>query len=329
MRVAFLGLGLIGGSIARALAADSTRDEPLGDGAGWELAAWSPDGNGPHAALAAGVIGRAATSIVEAVAGARLIVLAAPPLACLDLLDSLAGAGNLPPGAIVTDVSSTKATIVARAAALGIPFVGGHPMAGLEKSGFDAADAGLFVGRPWVVTVARTSETGSGASTPPPTPRDGVDLVFRLARACGANPIVMTPDEHDAAVAGISHLPLIVAAALVEAVAGPAAGVERGDWPTARALSASGWASVTRLARGDVSMATGIAATNSRAIAERLRDLETVIAAWRADIEAGNRARIGARFAAARRTLERSDAEAGDGIEYPARAADHADGPDS
>ena len=302
MRIAFLGLGLIGGSIARALAADATRDEPLGDGTAWELTAWTPDGHGPRAALAAGVIGLAATTIAEAVEGADLVVLAAPPLACMDLLDALAGRGRLAPGAFVTDVASTKTEIADRAAALDIPFVGGHPMAGLEKTGFDAADAGLFIGRPWVIT-----EPVFAASPRVSASREGVEVVARLARACGANPIFMTPADHDAAVAGISHLPLIVAAALVEAVVGPAGGADRVDWPAAQALSATGWASVTRLARGDVAMATGIAATNGAAIANRLRDLEAVITAWRSDLETGDRATIEARFAAARARLEASD----------------------
>ena len=295
MRIAFLGLGLIGGSIARAMAADSVRDEPLGDGGPWELTAWTPDGHGPRAALAAGVIAAAAGSAAEAIEGADLVVLAAPPLDCLGLLDGLAGHGGLAAGAFVTDVASTKTEIVARAAALGVPFIGGHPMAGLEKSGFAAADPGLFLGRPWVVTATDS------------TPDAGIELVVRLARSTGADPIVMTPAEHDAAVAGISHLPLIVAAALVESVVGPAGGADRPDWPAARALSATGWASMTRLARGDVSMATGIAATNGAAIAERLRDLEAVIAAWRADLEHGDRATMESRFTAARATLVASE----------------------
>ena len=83
MRVALLGMGLIGGSIARALAAETNRDEPLGDGSAWEVSAWTPDGRGPRAAVAVGTIRAAASSMGEAVDGAELVILAAPPLAPL------------------------------------------------------------------------------------------------------------------------------------------------------------------------------------------------------------------------------------------------------
>ena len=85
----------------------------------------------------------------------------------------------------------------------------------------------------------------------------------------------MTADEHDRLVAAISHLPLVLSAALVEAVAGPI-GDPRPDWPAAEALAAGGWASMTRLARGDVEMGAGIAATNAAEIAARLRDVRAV-----------------------------------------------------
>ena len=95
----------------------------------------------------------------------------------------------------------------------------------------------------------------------------------------------MTAAAHDAAVAGISHLPLVLAAALVEAVAG-----ERADGPatTGRpraALAAGGWRDMTRLARGDVAMGAGIAATNAPALAARIRDLSAVLETWLAELE--------------------------------------------
>ena len=94
----------------------------------------------------------------------------------------------------------------------------------------------------------------------------------------------MTADEHDALVAAISHMPLVLSAALVEAVAGPV-GDPRPDWPAAEALAAGGWASMTRLARGDVEMGAGIAATNAAEIAARLRDVRAVIDGWLADLD--------------------------------------------
>ncbi len=116
------------------------------------------------------------------------------------------------PEAVVTDVASTKTLIMERAAAHGIRFVGGHPMAGKETSGFGAASAGLFAGRPWVVIAARAAGG------------DAIERVESMVRATGARPVRMDAAAHDAAVAAISHLPLVAAAALVEVAAGAPGG---------------------------------------------------------------------------------------------------------
>jgi prephenate dehydrogenase len=241
-----------------------------------------------------GAVDRAAAGVAAAVEVADVILLAAPPAACLGLLDDLAGPyrGTLG-AALVTDVASTKGAIVEHARSLGLRFVGGHPMAGLETSGYGAARSDLFVDRPWVVV------PGTAA------PAD-VEAVESIARACRARPVRMAADVHDEAVAAISHLPLVVAAALVEAVAG-SPDVPRADWPAARTLVASGWRDTTRLARGDVAMGAGIAATNAAAIARRLRDLQAVLDAWLADLEhdgGPNGERIERRLRAARSALE-------------------------
>lgn len=260
MLVAVLGFGLIGGSIARAV-----RDPAVASVV--HLVAWSPTGRGPDAAVADGILDAAASSPVEAITGADLIVLAAPPLDCLDLLDGLGGPWRaaVAPEAVITDVASTKGAIVERADALGLRFVGGHPMAGREVAGYAASTAELFHDRPWVVV------PGALATV------DDVRRVEWLARACGAVPVAMTADAHDAAVAGTSHLPLVLSAALVQAVT--AGGLEPD-------LTAGGWRDMTRLARGDVTMGTGIAATNGPALASRIRDLLDVLEAWLEDLEA-------------------------------------------
>jgi prephenate dehydrogenase len=295
MRIAFLGLGLIGGSVARALrAGDEARSGPFHGAA---LVAWSPSGAGPRAAAAAGVVNAAADSAEAAVAGADLVILAAPPLEVLGLLDDLAGRlrSSLAPGALLTDVASTKGAIVARAAERGLRFVGGHPMAGRETTGFGAASADLLHDRPWAVV-----PDGAAAAD--------VETVEALARACGARPLRLSAAAHDAATAAVSHLPLVVAAALVEAVVGPPPGPARPDWPAAAQLAATGWRDMTRLARGDVAMSAGILATNGQFIAAELRALRAAIDGWLAELdrdggpEAG---RLAARFAAARDRLER------------------------
>jgi prephenate dehydrogenase len=253
MRLAFLGLGLIGGSIARAV---------LAAGDNHTVRAWTPDGAGPAAAGTDGVT--ACATAEDAVRDADLVVLAAPPLACLDLLDDLAGrlAPVLPRDAVITDVASTKVAIGARADALDLRFVGGHPLAGRETSGYETADPDLFRDRPWVIV---PGARGDGAAQ---------DRVLAIVAACGARPQVMRAVDHDAAVAAISHAPLVLSAALVEAIARGA------DWPAARGLAAGGWASMTRLARGDARMGAGILATNGAATAERLTAVRAVLDEW-------------------------------------------------
>ena len=289
MRLALLGLGLIGGSVARAAHA-----------AGWHVAAWTPSGAGPRVALEQGAIDVAAGTLREAVRGSDLVVLAAPPRACLELLDTLRGLAPdvLRPDAVISDVASTKALLVERAAALGLRYVGGHPMAGRETSGFEAGSADLFRDRPWVVV--------------PPVPGDeaAVARVEELARGCGARPLRMTAAEHDVAVATISHLPLVVAAALVEAVAGGPGEPVPAGWPAAATLAASGWAGATRLARGDPAMGAGIAATNAAQVAAGVRAIRERLDQWLLLLEAGvgegppDEAALRERFAAARARLE-------------------------
>ncbi len=289
MHVGFLGFGLIAGSIARAVRANPAT-------ADWTMAAWSPSGDGPRRAATEGVTDVAVTGPEAVLAGADLVVLAAPATACLALIDLLAGPWRdlLPAGAVVTDVASTKADLVERADAVGLRFVGGHPMAGREMAGYAAAEAGLFVDRPWVLV--------PGAHA---TPSD-IDRVADLARACSAQVVVMDAAAHDRAVAGISHLPLVVAAALVEAVVG-AAGAPGGDWPVAAGLAAGGWHDMTRLARGDPRMGAAIVATNAPALAARLRDFRVVLDTWLAELDRADgpdEAAIAARLEAARAMLE-------------------------
>jgi prephenate dehydrogenase len=167
-------------------------------------------------------------------------------------------------------------------------------MAGRETSGYAAAVADLFTGRPWVVVPAVPADVQATVA------------VETLAVACGARPVRLGPDEHDRAVAAISHLPLVLAAALVEAVAG-ADSTEPGSWPLARSLAASGWRDMTRLARGDVAMGAGIVATNARELATRIRAMRDVLDGWLEELErrdGPDEHRLAARLQAARDRLE-------------------------
>jgi prephenate dehydrogenase len=260
-RIAFLGFGLIGGSIALALREAGSRAH---------IAAWTPGGAGPREGRRRELIDVAPSDAAATVDGAGLVILAGPPLAILDSLRDLAGPlrAGLAPDVTITDVASTKALIVAMAEDLALPFVGGHPMAGRESTGVASATADLFLDRPWVVVAADgTAERHS-------------DRVDALARAVGARPVRMAPLDHDLAVAAISHVPLIAAAALVESAAADAPA-----WDAARPLAAGGWRDMTRLARGDVGMGAGIIATNARAIAGQLRAYRDAIDSWLADLD--------------------------------------------
>src|SRR5262249_37169668 len=155
----------------------------------WTIAAWTPTGAGPAIARAEELIDEASDSPGRAIHDADLVVIAAPPLAALELVDELAGplAADLAPDAVVTDVVATKGAIVERAESVGLRCVGGHPMAGREVGTFDAARAELFSGRPWVVIPASTARPGDR------------ERVATFVEACGAIPVAMSAADHDTA----------------------------------------------------------------------------------------------------------------------------------
>jgi prephenate dehydrogenase len=179
MRVAIVGTGLIGTSVARATAR-------RGD----DVVGWDPDGD----VLARSAVAPAA-SLEEAVAGADLVVVAAPIAALPSTVAAvLAASGE----ATVTDVGSTKASVVT--AAEGSPrFVGGHPIAGSETRGPDNASAGLFEGATWFLTPV--------AQTDPARHR----LVHGFVSDLGATPVAIDADAHDRLVAMTSHVPHVLA----------------------------------------------------------------------------------------------------------------------
>lgn len=248
MRLAILGLGLMGGSLGLSL------------GEGWEVVGWDRDAEAIAQALTRGAIGRGAASAAEAVADAQLVCLAVPVLAVPELLTAIAP--HLGADAVVTDLASTKAQVCAWAAEAlpRTPFVGGHPMAGSERSGIAHARGDLLAGATYVLTPAATS-----------TP-EALARVVHLARAAGARVHVMPPEAHDADVALVSHLPFLLSTALA-AIAGDDA-----RWPAASRLAASGFRDVSRLASGDVAMHRDICLSNAAAIAPRLREASRLLA---------------------------------------------------
>jgi prephenate dehydrogenase len=214
-RVAIVGLGLVGGSLARAL----TRRGYRVTGIDWPLVV--------RRALATGAIARGATR-AEAAASADLVVLAAPPATNLRLLRRLSRVA--PPDLALTDVSSVKREIVGEARRLGLRgFVGGHPMAGTEKRGFAASAAGLFAGATWWLVPSSDARANR--------------LVRRVVRDAGARPVATDAAGHDRVMAFLSHAPQVVAWALRDAA--------RGDRVARRHLrrAGPGFRDMTRLAR--------------------------------------------------------------------------------
>ena len=220
MRVALLGFGLIGGSIARALHAG-------GRAPGGRVGGMDADGVAPAGAEDA-VLTRPPPTPARAIDGADLVVLAAPPLDCLATSTSWADRWRVAPARRRGHGRREhQGAIVERRRTRACAFVGGHPMAGREATGFEAADA-------------TCSAAGRGSSCAGAGRGDAdVDRVEALAVACGARPVRMRAAEHDLAVARSATCRSCSSAALVEAVAGPRARGRTGR--RAAALAAGGW----------------------------------------------------------------------------------------
>ena len=245
-RIAIVGTGLIGGSIGLATRAG----EP-----DTEVVAFDADPAALEAALEKGAATEAASDPGGAVEGADLIVLATPVDVISDLCDQVAEAVSAE--AVVTDVGSAKERVVERGAAvLGDRFVGGHPMAGSERHGIQAAEADLFRDAWWILTP--TPETSSRAYS----------AVTDLVATVGARPVALEPAIHDALVARLSHVPQLAASAIVEVAA------TAGDRESLLGLAGNGFRDVTRIAASDPKLWVAILRTNSRSVLEALRGLE-------------------------------------------------------
>lgn len=257
--VAIVGIGLIGGSLGMALRQRKLARRVLG----------LPRREATiHEALSVGAIDEG-TLEFSRVREAELVVLAPPVLSIPPLVEALAP--YLSSGAIVTDVGSTKAELMRVLDPLlppGVDLVGGHPMAGSEKGGVLAGRADLFEGAVWVLTRA------------PRTRPESLARLSELAVRLGARCVEMEPEFHDDAVARISHLPHVVAAALAEA-----AGAGSLPPEVLRLLVAGGFKSTTRVAASPPEMWRDICLTNRDAILSALTDFEAALARFRAGLE--------------------------------------------
>ena len=223
-------------------------------------------------ALVRGSISREAEALADAVYGADIVVLATPIQVLPAVMDAIAP--HLSPHTVVTDVASTKAQVMRWAAGHlpGVTFIGGHPMAGSEKTGLDAATPNLFQRATYCIVA------------PPGAPAQALERVKGMAVAVGAAPLVLEADEHDYLVAGISHLPLLVAVVLVRAVAGDS------TWPAMRRLASTGFRDTSRLASGSPELGRDMCLTNKDTILAWLERFRHELDQLRCIIEEGDNA---------------------------------------
>lgn len=281
MRMALIGAGLIGGSAAAALRAAGCVSHVTG---------FDHDERALAQGLALGVLDRAAAGVAQAVADADLVLLAVPVGAMRAVLREVAAAAQA--RAIVTDVGSTKASVIAAARAELAPaigpgfarFVPAHPIAGGELPGIEHADAALFRGR-WLITTP-VAESDAGA----------LATVEALWRATGAEVTRMSADEHDRIFAAVSHLPHLLAFALVAQIAAAP------DAQRMLGFAGAGFRDFTRIAASCPAMWRDIALANRSALSAALAGHRRLLDELQRALDAGDGEGLARVFELASRT---------------------------
>jgi prephenate dehydrogenase len=242
-RVAIVGLGLLGGSLGLALKKAGFTGRIVG---------YARRDETRQQALRAGAVDEGFANVNEAVLGADLVILATPVAVILDHLPRLQP--HLSPQALITDVGSTKRRICALAAEFytqGPLFLGGHPMAGKERSGLENADAQLFENARYVLTPIKPKDLNDAR----------VQAFRALVTTIGARPLTTDPASHDLAVAYLSHLPQLLSSGLASLIDEKHAADE-----LILEVAASGFRDVTRLADSPYSVWRDICLTNTENI---------------------------------------------------------------
>jgi len=271
-RLCIIGVGLIGGSLARILREKGEVGEVVGIGRGEDNL---------QRAVELGVIDRFETDPVAGVADADLVFLATPVCSIAPILARIAP--HLAPGCIVTDGGSVKGEIVATCEALmpaGTYFVGGHPIAGTENSGVEASFATLYQRRRCIITPTTSSD------------QTAIEKVVRMWELAGSEVVLMDVEKHDRVLAAISHLPHMVAYALVNAVGG----YDRFE-ESILSYSAGGFRDFTRIASSDPVMWRDIALMNREGVLEMMDFFARYFAELRELVERGDSAGLEAFFA--------------------------------
>lgn len=258
-RIAIIGLGLMGGSLALALKESGDIEaEIIGYSRRSETVVRAKDGQ---------LIDMAADDLASAVQAASLVIIATPVMAIREVMKDISG--HLSRGCVVTDVGSTKVKVMEWADEYlphNVDFIGGHPMAGKETSGVDEADPNLFRGCVYCLTPA------PGASS------EGVQKLEEILRSIGAKPFLIDARAHDRLVAGVSHLPMLLSAAFVSST------VSSPSWPEMAKLASRGYQDLSRLASGNPDMNRDICLSNREEIVywidcyiEGLKELRSLV----------------------------------------------------
>jgi arogenate dehydrogenase (NADP+) len=241
MNIGIVGLGLIGGSLGLDLRA-----------LGYQVLGVSRQEQTCNRAVERGVVDDASVHLTL-LAAADIIFICTPIAAIAPTVEQLIP--HLSSDAVITDVGSVKTAVVEQVASQWPNFVGGHPMAGTADSGIDAALSGLFAEKPYVLTPVAT------------TPTSAVKQVEEIVRSLNARLYYCRPEDHDRAVAWISHLPVMVSASLIDACISE---TDRTVLELAQQLASSGFRDTSRVGGGNPELGLMMARYNRKSLLRSL-----------------------------------------------------------
>jgi arogenate dehydrogenase (NADP+) len=262
MQIGIIGLGLIGGSLGLDLRSQGHNV--------WGL---SRNQSTCDRAKSIGAVDHAVLSLSEIknLAQTEVIFICTPINAILDTIAAIAPALNS--STILTDVGSVKSAIIPKAQKLHPRFIGGHPMAGTAFSGIGAAENNLFQNRPCVITPDQNTDP------------DAAKILRSLWQSVGAIVYECNPEEHDRAVAWISHLPILISAGLILACDREK---DRAIVQLAQHLASSGFRDTSRVGGGNPELGSLIAKYNQVALLNSLKQYQSVLADLIIQVESGN-----------------------------------------
>lgn len=273
-KIGIIGLGLIGGSIARAL--------KRSDGS-YIIKAWDTNADNIKNALSDKAIDEYAISLKDDFFDCDVVFLCVPVFAMREIINEIRD--SLSPKCILTDVGSTKSDVAQLVDEMKLKnyFIGGHPLAGSEKSGFSASRANLFENAYYCLTPTKD------------TNKDILNTLRKIVTEMGAIPIEISPEEHDRVVAAISHVPHVIAALLVNLI-----GKLDGPDNIMKTIAAGGFKDLTRIASSSPGLWAGICMSNKEIILETLNLLGEELKRFEADLKSGKKENMESFFASAR-----------------------------